>query len=154
MEDADRHDQIEALSTLKELLDKVQDDPDITESDLRDAAIRAVNAFDTSIATHDSWRRYEGLDAEATDGDGRQPAESGVDYHPEYPGRLRRRVGARTAHIAIPEAAEEHGNLHEWTINMRLDGSWTTIATVVGSCADAKVRGARELAKLREPTRE
>ena len=152
MEDADRHDQIEALSTLKELLDKVQDDPDITESDVRDAAIRAVNAFDTSIARHDSWRRYEGLDAEATEGDGRQPSKSGVEYHPEYPGRLRRRLGAGTVHVAIPEAALTYGNVDEWTIKMRLDGPWTTIATVVGSCADAMVRASRELLKLRQPT--
>ena len=152
MEDADRHDQIEALSTLKELLDKVQDNPDITESDVRDAAIRAVNTFDASIAKHDSWRRYEGLDAEAAEGDGRQPSESNVEYHPEYPGRLRRRLGTGTAHIAIPEAALSYGNVDEWTIKMRLDGPWTTTATVVGSCADAMVRAARELLKLREPT--
>ena len=50
MEDADRHDQIESPATLKELLDRVQDDPNIDESDVRDAAIRAVNAFDESIA--------------------------------------------------------------------------------------------------------
>ena len=154
MEDADRHDQIESLATLKELLDRVQDDPDVDETDVRDVAIRAVNAFDESIARHDSWRPYEGLEVETADNTDPHLTESGVEYHPEYPERLRRRVGARTAHIAIPDAAEEHGNLHEWTINMRLDGPWTTIATVVGSCADAKVRGARELAKLREPTRE
>ena len=154
MEHADRHDQIESLATLKELLDRVQDDPNVHETDVRDAAIRAVNAFDTSIAQHDSWRPYEGLEVETADNTDSHLTESAVEYHPEYPGRLRRRVGARTAHIAIPEAALNYGNMDEWTIRMQLEGPWTTITTVVGSGADAMMRGARELLKLREPTPE
>ena len=46
MDDADRHDQIESLARLKELLDQVDDHPNIDESDVRDAATRAVNLFD------------------------------------------------------------------------------------------------------------
>ena len=42
MEDADRHDQIESLATLKRLLDDDKADND----DIRDAAIRVVNRFD------------------------------------------------------------------------------------------------------------
>ena len=154
MEDADRHDQIESLATLKELLDRVQDDPDIDDSDVRDAAIRAVNAFDESIARHDSWRPHHGRGVETKRGHARQLAEIGVECHPEYPGRLRRRMGARTAQVAITTTVRKPGNLTEWTVKMRLDGPWTTIATVVGSPADAEMRGARELGKLPEPTRE
>ena len=154
MKDADRHDQIESLATLKELLDRVQDDPDINGSDVRDAAIRAVNAFDESIRRHHLWRPYHGRGVEAKRGHARHLAEIGVEYHPEYPGRLRRRMAARTAQVAIATTGRQPGNLTEWTVKMRLDGPWTTIATVVGSFADAEIRGTRELGKLREPPRE
>ena len=48
MNDADRHDQIEALTVLRGLLN----DENAEASDIRDAAIRAVNRFDASIAAH------------------------------------------------------------------------------------------------------
>ena len=51
MNDADRHDQIEALTALKDLLDDENADAD----DIRDAAIRAVNRFDASIAAHGGY---------------------------------------------------------------------------------------------------
>ena len=54
MNDADRHDQIETLTELKRVLDDEAADAD----DIRDAAIRAVNRFDASIAAHDGWRPY------------------------------------------------------------------------------------------------
>ena len=54
MNDADRHDQIEKLAELKRVLD----DQGADELDIRDAATRAVNAFDGSIAEHARWRPY------------------------------------------------------------------------------------------------
>ena len=55
MNDSDRHDQIEALAELKRLLD---DEEGANADDIRDAAIRAVNRFDHSIAVHDDWHAY------------------------------------------------------------------------------------------------
>ena len=54
MNDADRHDQIEALTELKRLLD----DEAADAGDIRDAGIRAVNRFDASIAAHGGWQAY------------------------------------------------------------------------------------------------
>ena len=54
LEDPDGHHQIEALATLK----RVVDDDVVDHDDVRDAAVRAVNRFDSNIAAHDGWRPY------------------------------------------------------------------------------------------------
>ena len=69
MNDVDRHDQIEALKILKELLD----DENADASDIRDAAIRAVNRFDASIAALPQAPRFS---VERLEADDRPPAGS------------------------------------------------------------------------------
>ena len=126
MNDADRHDQIEALTDLKGLLD----DEDAADDEIRDAAIRAVNRFDASIAAHSGWQTYsrEGII-------GRR--DTGVECHPEYRGRLRRRIG---------NFAHHHSS--DWRVELRHDGPWTHVSTTSGSLVDAEMIGARRLAEL------
>ena len=162
MDDADRHDQIEALTELKRLLD----DEDADRNDIRDAAIRAVNRFDASIAAHDGWRPYSrrGSSDPETRAEADQLGKAGVERHPEYRGPLRRRVGNAIAEIAIKETAAEDGDAtaensqddtaqmprvaSTWRINLYHHGPWTLLATTTGSLADAEMAGARRLAEL------
>ena len=124
MEDSDRHDQIEALAALKTLLDDTHAEPDPDE--IRDAAIRAVNQFDASIAKHDErWSPY--ARRTASDPDIRRAAtamgSAGVERHLEYPGLLRRSIDGMMTEIRIRETGKES------KIEQRDIGSWHTIAT-------------------------
>ena len=162
MNDADRHDQIEALTDLKGLLD----DDDADADEIRDAAIRAVNRFDASIAAHSGWRTYSrrGSSDAGTRAEADQLGKAGVERHPEYRGRLRRRIwnsiaeivvrstglketdaGNRENHQASPDARQHSG---EWRIELRHNGPWTHLSTSSGSLADAEMVGARRLAEL------
>ena len=136
MSDSDRHDQIEALAELKRLLDDENADAD----DIRDAAIRAVNRFDRSIAAHDGWQAYNrrGSSDAGTRAEAAQLGSAGVERHPEYRGRLRRRIGSSIAQIAINETGSQDGDpsagdyLHHevrpgttsWQINLLHNGEW------------------------------
>ena len=102
--DADRHDQIEALRTLKTLLD--DDNGDV--HDIRDAAIRAVNRFDSSIAAHGRWKPYSrrGSSDPEIRAEADRLGRAGVECHPQYRGRLRRRIASAFAEIAITETPE------------------------------------------------
>ena len=99
MNDADRHDQIEALTALKGLLD----DDDADGDEIRDAAIRAVNRFDASIAAHSEWQTYSrrGSSDAGTRAEAAELGKAGVERHPEYRGRLRRRIGNSIAQVVI-----------------------------------------------------
>ena len=105
MNDADRHDQIEALTALKDLLDDENADAD----DIRDAAIRAINRFDASIAAHGGWRPYSrrGSSDPKIRAQADRLGRAGVERHPEYRGRLRRRIWSTIAEIAITETRGE-----------------------------------------------
>ncbi len=160
MNDSDRHDQIEALAELKRLLDDENADAD----DIRDAAIRAVNRFDRSIAAHDGWQAYSrrGSSDAGTRAEAAQLGNTGVELHPEYRGRLRRRIGTSIAQIAINETGSQDGDpnagdhLHHrlrrrttsWQINLLHNGEWILRSTASGSLTDAEMAGARELAAL------
>ena len=160
MSDSDRHDQIEALAELKRLLDDENADAD----DIRDAAIRAVNRFDRSIAAHDGWQAYNrrGSSDAGTRAEAAQLGSAGVELHPEYRGRLRRRIGTSIAQIAINETGSQDGDpsagdyLHHrlrrrttsWQINLLHNGEWILRSTTSGSLTDAEMAGARELAAL------
>ena len=165
MNDADRHDQIETLTELKRVLDDEGADAD----DIRDAAIRAVNRFDASIAAHDGWQPYSrrGSSDPGTRAEAHQLGETGVERHPEYRGRLRRRIGNLIAQIAIKEAPAEAGNAttdesrddepvlrrakrgtSTWRIQLYHHRPWTLVVTTTGSLADAEMAGARRLAAL------
>ena len=143
MNDADRHDQIAALDSLKTLLD----DDTADASDVRDAAIRAVNSFDMSIRRHHDWRPY--TQRGAGDANIRSAVadlgKRGVEHHPEYPGRLRRRVGGVTAEAAIRETRTN------WKVEIGYTGLWKEVGNS-RSRADAEMIGARHLADLRETT--
>ena len=148
MEDASRHAQIEALAELK----KVLDDKGADELDVRDAAIRAVNRFDASIGAHHMWRPYsrrESADAKIRDEAARLGA-AGVERHPEYRGRLRRRMGELIAEVSIPMTPKTRTDLNEWHIYLRCNEPWRLIAFVTGTLADAEMRGADALAELRD----
>ena len=101
MDDADRHDQIDALTTLKRILDDDADDADV-----RDAAIRAVNRFDASIAAHDDWRPYRrrGPGDPSTRAEADELGRQGVEQHRVYRGRLRRSVRGTMMTITIRES--------------------------------------------------
>ena len=105
MNDSDRHDQVEALAELKRLLD----DEAADAGDIRDAGIRAVSRFDASIAAHGGWQAYSrrGSSDPGTRAEAAQLGNAGVERHPEYPGRLRRRIGGSIAEIAIRERAPQ-----------------------------------------------
>ncbi len=160
MNDSDRHDQIEALAELKRLLDDEGADAD----DIRDAGIRAVNRFDRSIAAHDGWQAYSrrGSADRGTRAEAARLGNAGVERHPEYRGRLRRRIGTSIAQIAINETGSQDGDptagdvLHHrlrrgttsWQINLLHNGEWVRRSTTSGSLADAEMAGARELAAI------
>ena len=140
MEDADRYDQIEALSKLKRLLD--ENEPD--DADIRDAAIRVINRFDASLTAHKNWHPYSRRCAR--DRNVRKEADelgnAGVEYHREYERRLRRRIGSRTAEIRIRERPGE------LTIELRNDSPWRAITTTSLPLPDAKMIAARRLSNL------
>ena len=162
MNDADRHDQIEALTALKDLLDDENADAD----DIRDAAIRAVNRFDASIAAHGGWRPYSrrGSSDPKIRAQADRLGRAGVERHPEYRGRLRRRIWSTIAEIAITETRESDGepdpeddrgqgpragrSASAWRINLRDFGAWGHFKTTAGSFENAKMIGARRLAEL------
>ena len=160
MNDADRHDQIEALSALKGLLD----DETAEDDDIRDAAIRAVNRFDASITAHSGWEIYgrRGSSDAGTRAEAAELGRAGVERHPEYRGRLRRRIGTSIAQIAINETGSQDGDptagdvLHHklrrgttsWQINLLYNGEWVRRSTTSGSLADAEMAGARKLVEL------
>ena len=165
MNDADRHDQIETLTELKRVLDNEAADAD----DIRDAAIRAVNRFDASIAAHDGWRPYSrrGSSDPWTRAEADELGKAEVERHPEYRGRLRRRIGNAIAEIAIKEttAANGHTAIGEsrnderelrgatrgastWQVHLCHKRPWTLVVTTTGSLADAEMAGARRLAAL------
>ena len=162
MNDADRHDQIEGLTILKRLLDDENADAD----DIRDAAIRAVNRFDLSIAAHGGWRPYNrrGSSDPETRAEADQLGKAGVERHPEYHGRLRRRIGNSIAQIVIRETfatdggstdqrtrqhAPDTGSIGSvWRIELRHGGPWTHVSTTCARLADAEMIAARRLAEL------
>ena len=166
MNDSDRHDQIEALAELKRLLD---DEEGADADDIRDAAIRVVNRFGRSIAVHDYWHAYSrrGSSDPGTRAEAAQLGSAGVELHPEYRGRLRRRIGSSIAYIAINEKGSQDGDstagdyLHHelrhgttrWEVNLLHNGEWARCSTTRGSLADAEMAGARELAALKPPRR-
>ena len=166
MNDSDRHDQIEALAELKRLLD---DKDGADADDIRDAGIRVVNRFGRSIAVHDYWHAYSrrGSSDPGTRAEAAQLGSAGVERHPEYRGRLRRRIGSSIAHIAINEQGSQDGDstagdyLHHelrhsttrWEVNLLHNGEWARCSTTHGSLADAEMAGARELAALKPPRR-
>ena len=162
MNDADRHDQIEALTALKGLLDEEHADA----NEIRDAAIRAVNRFDASIAAHSGWEIYSrrGSSDAGTRAEAAELGAAGVERHPEYHGRLRRRMRRSIAEIAVrniglnetdardranqQEAPDGHHHANVWQIELRHNGPWTHLSTTGGSLADAAMIGARALAEL------
>ena len=162
MNDSDRHDQIEALAELERLLD----DEAADAGDIRDAGIRAVNRFDASIAAHGGWQAYSrrGSSDPGTRAEAAQLGNAGVERHPEYPGRLRRRIGGSIAEIAIRETCATDGGAPDkrsrqyppdagstssvWMIELRHGGPWTHVSTSGGRLADAEMIGARRLAEL------
>ena len=154
---------IDALATLKRLLDDDTADND----DIRDEAVRAVNRFDASIAAHQSWRPYSRAGSSNPDirDEAGRLARHGVERHPEYRGRLRRRLNGTVAMIEIRETPqsidnrrEPHAAGHrspdaswrgiEWRIELRHDGPWKHVSTTRGPLANAEMIGARRLAKL------
>ena len=162
MNDADRHDQIEALTALKALLD----DENADEHDVRDAAIRAVNRFDASIAAHGGWKPYSrrGSSDPETRAEADRLGRAGVERHPEYHGRLRRRLQSTIAEIAItgtragdgepsPEAGQGQrpsapAPARAWRITLRDVEPWVHFRTTTGSFEDALMIGAQRLAEL------
>ena len=137
MEDADRHDQIESLTTLKWLLDDGKAD----ENEIRDAAIRVVNRFDTSIDAHGNWKPYSRRGSinpdirTATD----QLGKRGVERHPECRGRLRRRIDDAIVEIRITETTSGR------KIEARHDGPWHEVGTTTKPLADAEMMAAQHL---------
>ena len=162
MNDSDRHDQIEALAELKRLLDDEESD----RNDIRDAGIRAVNRFDASIAAHDKWEPYSrrGSSDPGTRAEASELGKAGVERHPEYRGRLRRRIGNAIAEISIKETTAEDGDASarnardqepelrrvasRWQIHLRQNWPWTHVTTTTGSLANIEMVGARRLAEL------
>ena len=164
MDDADRYDQIEGLARLKRLLD----DDDADESDVRDAAIRTVNHFDASIAAHDDWRPYSRRAASSLSvrAEADELGRRGVEHHPMYRGRLRRRVGEVTMTITIRESAvgrsvrsratseQEHGRpspeptTQRWALERATTNIGTVVGRVEGRLVDAELMAARHLARL------
>lgn len=162
MNDADRHDQIEALTDLKGLLD----DEDAADDEIRDAAIRAVNRFDASIAAHSGWQTYSrrGSSDAGTRAETAELGKAGVECHPEYRGRLRRRIGNSIAEIAVTSSRQKetdardlenhhdspvaHHHSSDWRVELRHDGPWIHVSTTSGSLVDAEMIGARRLAEL------
>ena len=108
MNDADRHDQIKSLTELKRVLDDKTADAD----DIRDAAIRAVNRFDASIAAHDRWQPYSrrGSSDPGTRAEAAALGEARVEHHPAYRGRLRRRIGELIAEVVVTQANPENAS--------------------------------------------
>ena len=163
MNDADRHDQIEALTALKSVLD----DENADVYDVRDAAIRAVNRFDASIAAHGGWKPYSrrGSSDPEIRAEADRLGRAGVERHPEYHGRLRRRrLRTTIAEIAITETRGGDGapsrgdddrerpgarrGASRWRINVRDFRPWVHFKTTDGSFLNAEMIGAQRLAEL------
>ena len=152
----------DALATLKGLLDDDSADTD----DIRDAAIRAVNRFDASIAAHDGWRPYSRRPS--SDPETRAEAERlgnlGVERHAEYRGRLRRQISDSIAEILITETRTSDGDptprdgqgeqpnaparATAWRIKLRISGPSVHLKTNGRSFHDAEMIGAQRLAEL------
>ena len=163
--DADRHDQIDALATLKRLLDDDTADHD----DIRDAAVQAVNQFDSSIAAHDGWRPYSrrGSSDPSIRAEADELGKLGVERHPEYRGRLRRRVGdllktntirkeqdaepgpSRTT-TGVNDLSADAQSTATWWVEMSDGEAREVVGRTRGRLVDAEMMGARYLASLRD----
>ena len=78
---------------------------------------------------------------------------AGVERHPEYRGRLRRRIGELIAEVAIPTTPKMSSDLNEWSIYLRCSDPWKRVAVMMGSLADAEMRGAAALPELPDAAR-
>ena len=91
-------------------------------------------------------------------------ANTGVERHPEYRGRLRRRIRGSLAELTITETGTSEGDpsaqdaqaerppalgcASSWRIDLRAGGPWVHFKTTVGSFHDAEMIGAQRLAEL------